>query len=188
MLELDRVVPAVENHPFPRRMTEGQCPDIVIRLEEWHAATVLHILCVGPAQIGAVARHLSKGSGNLIQQRGELRGSAAFPRSQNRRINNHVRLTGLDGKVQLLEIPAMNLLSHSHIEVRASMMLLKPGTVYAGSREGRSAPFFLNSSATSRFNCRIQFSGNSAMHLWISLLEGGFSNFRREMRFGLAFR
>jgi cytochrome c biogenesis protein ResB len=42
-------------------------------------------------------------------------------------------LTGLDSQMQFLEIPAMNLLSHSHIEVRTSMMLLKPGTVYAGS-------------------------------------------------------
>jgi hypothetical protein len=132
-LELRRVVPAVEDHPSPSRMTEGQCPDIVLWLEERHAATVLYILRIGPAQIGAVAGYLAKGSGNLIQQRGELRGIAAFPGSQNRRIDDLVRLTGLDGQMQLLEIPPTDLLPRPDIEVRTPVVFLKPGTVYAWS-------------------------------------------------------
>lgn len=115
LLELDRVVPAIENHPSPRRMTESQGPDIVLRLEERYAATILYILRIGPAQIGAVAAYLADWTGNLVQQGFELRGIATFPRGKNRRIDELLWLAGFDGKMQLLEVPAMDLLPHSHI-------------------------------------------------------------------------
>jgi hypothetical protein len=133
LLELGGIIPAVENHPSPSRMTEGQCPDIVLRLEERHTAAILDILCIGPAKIGAVAGYLSKGSGNLVQQGNKLRRISAITGGQHRRIDDLVWLTGLDGQMQFLEIPSTDLLSHSHIEIRTPMMFLKPGAVYTRS-------------------------------------------------------
>ena len=132
-LELRWVVPAVEDHPSRSRMTEGQCPDIVLWLEERHAATVLYILRIGPAQIGAVAGYLAEGSGNLVQQGDKPRGIPAIPRRQHRRIDDLIGLTGLDGQMQLLEIPPTDLLPRPDIEVRTPVVFLKPGTVYAWS-------------------------------------------------------
>ena len=67
LLELGGLIPAVENHPSPRRMTESQRPDIVFRFEERDAATVSYILCIGPAHIGAVAAYLADWARDLVQ-------------------------------------------------------------------------------------------------------------------------
>lgn len=114
-------------------MTEGQCPDIVLWLEERNAATVLYILRIGTAQIGAVAGYLAKGSGNLVQQGDKPRRIPAIPRRQHRRIDDLIGLTGLDGQMQLPEIPSTDLLPRPDIEVRTPVVFLKPGTVYARS-------------------------------------------------------